>query len=119
MKKHNYTILSNRPLAPNVFRLELAAEGAPQLRPGSFVEVAVPGKFLRRPLSVSLSEPGKLTLLYKVVGEGTARLAQAQPGATLELLTELGNGFDTAACRNRVFQQITHGVVCRHLTGLH
>ena len=101
MKRCNYTILSNRLAGPHVYRLELAAEGTPQLRAGQFVEVAVPGKFLRRPLSVSLSEPGKLTLLYKVVGEGTAWLAQAQPGCTLELLTELGNGFDVTACHGR------------------
>ena len=99
MNKRNYTVCANRMAAPKVYRLELAAEGAPQLQAGSFVEVAVPGKFLRRPLSVSLSEPGKLTLLYKVVGEGTAWLAQVQPGDTLELLTGLGNGFDTEACR--------------------
>lgn len=98
MKKCNHTILSNRLAGPNVYRMELAAEGVPQLHAGQFVEVAVPGKFLRRPISVSLSEPGKLTLLYKVVGEGTAWLAQAQPGLTLELLTELGNGFDVTAC---------------------
>lgn len=98
MEKRNYTIVSNQPAARDVYRLDLAAEGAPQLRAGSFVEVAVPGKFLRRPLSVSLSEPGRLTLLYKVVGEGTARLSEMQPGLTLELLTELGNGFDLAAC---------------------
>ena len=98
MKKCNHTILSNRLAGPNVYRMELAAEGVPQLHAGQFVEVAVPGKFLRRPISVSLSEPGKLTVLYKVVGEGTAWLAQAQPGLTLELLTELGNGFDVTAC---------------------
>lgn len=101
MKKNDYTVLSNRAVTTDVYRLELSAEGAPQLRAGSFVEVAVPGPFLRRPLSVSLSEPGRLTLLYKVVGAGTARLSEAQSGASLELLTELGNGFDTAACKER------------------
>lgn len=101
MNKCNYTILSNTPAAPQVYRLTLSAEGTPQFRAGSFVDVAVPGKSLRRPLSVSLSEPGKLTLLYKVVGEGTAWLAEAQPGTPLDLLTALGNGFDTEACRER------------------
>ena len=101
MNKCHYTILSNRTVAPKVFRMELAAEEALPLRAGSFVEVQVPGKFLRRPLSVSLSESGKLTLLYKVVGEGTAWLAQAQPGTALDLLTGLGNGFDVEACREK------------------
>jgi dihydroorotate dehydrogenase electron transfer subunit len=101
MEKIHYTITGNEPVAPQVLRMTLCAEAAPQLRPGSFVEVAVPGKFLRRPLSVSLSEPGQLTLLYKVVGEGTATLAGMMPGKELELLTGLGNGFDVEACREK------------------
>ena len=101
MEKRNYTILANQAAIPGVYRMVLASEGAPQLRTGSFVEVAVPGKFLRRPISVSLSQPGQLTLLYKVVGEGTFWLSKAQPGQTLELLTVLGNGFNLTACRER------------------
>ena len=101
MEKRIYTIAANIPVAPAVYRLELTSDGAPGLRAGGFVEVAVPGKYLRRPLSVSLSEPGKLALLYKVVGEGTAALAGFQPGAKLELLTGLGNGFDLEACREK------------------
>ena len=81
--------------------MELAAEAAPGLCAGSFVEVAVPEKYLRRPLSVSLSEPGRLTLRYKVVGGGTAALAAMTPGAELELLTGLGNGFDLEACHEK------------------
>ncbi|MBQ5482325.1 MAG: hypothetical protein IIT74_04675, partial [Bacteroidales bacterium] len=101
MDKKRYTISANVPIAPQVYRMELTAEAAPQLRAGQFVEVAVPGQFLRRPLSVSLSEPGRLTLRYKVVGGGTAALAAMQPGTELELLTGLGNGFDIDACPGR------------------
>ena len=101
MEKRNYTIAANTPVAPAVYRLELTADGAPELYAGQFVEVDVPGKYLRRPLSVSLSEPGRLTLLYKVVGGGTAALAAMEPGAELDLLTGLGNGFDIEACREK------------------
>ncbi len=101
MDKKSYTISANVPVAPQVYRMELTAEAAPQLRAGQFVEVAVPGQFLRRPLSVSLSEPGRLTLRYKVVGSGTAALAAMKPGTELELLTGLGNGFDINACTGR------------------
>lgn len=101
MEKRIYTIAVNTPLAPSVYRLELTSDGAPGLRAGQFVEVAVPGKYLRRPLSVSLSEPGWLTLLYKVVGSGTATLSAMEPGTELELLTGLGNGFDVEACREK------------------
>ena len=101
MDKKRYTVSANVPIAPQVYRMELTADAAPQLRAGQFVEVAVPGQFLRRPLSVSLSEPGRLTLRYKVVGGGTAALAAMQPGTELELLTGLGNGFDIDACPGR------------------
>ena len=101
MEKRIYTIAATTQIAPQVFSLELVAEGTSQFRAGQFVEVAVPGKYLRRPLSVSLSEPGKLTLRFKVVGSGTAALAAMQPGTELELLTGLGNGFDVEACRER------------------
>ena len=101
MEKRIYTIAANTPLAPSVYRLELTSDGAPGLCAGGFVEVAIPGKYLRRPLSVSLSEPGWLTLLYKVVGGGTAALAAMEPCTELELLTGLGNGFDIEACREK------------------
>ena len=101
MEKRVYTITGHEPVAPAVYRMELAAEAAPGLCAGSFVEVAVPEKYLRRPLSVSLSEPGRLTLRYKVVGGGTAALAALAPGTELELLTGLGNGFDVEACREK------------------
>ncbi len=38
-----------------------------------------------------------LTLIYKVVGEGTARLSEMKAGVKLDLLTGLGNGFDPDA----------------------
>lgn len=101
MDKKHYTISANVPVAPQVYQMELTADAAPQLRAGQFVEVAVPGQFLRRPLSVSLSEPGRLTLRYKVVGSGTAALAAMKPGIQLDLLTGLGNGFDLDACDGR------------------
>ena len=101
MKKQIYTLSANVPVAPGVYSLELVADGAAPLCCGQFVQVAVPGKYLRRPLSVSLSEPGRLTLLYKVVGEGTAALAALSVGTQLELLTGLGHGFDVEACQGK------------------
>lgn len=62
--------------------------------PGQFVEVAVPGKYLRRPISVCDCLDGELTLLYDVVGGGTAAMSQMQPGTEVNLLTGLGNGFN-------------------------
>ena len=63
--------------------------------PGQFVNIQVPGFYLRRPLSVCDWTDGELTLIYKVVGEGSAAMRRMQPGTALDLLVGLGNGFDT------------------------
>ena len=101
MEKRICTIERNSPVAPGCLRMSLTAEESLLHRCGQFVEVAVPGQYLRRPVSVSLSEEGRLTLLYKVVGKGTAALAALKPGDKLDLLTGLGNGFDSGACRGK------------------
>ena len=50
--------------------------------------------FLRRPISVCDCENGVLTIIYKVVGEGTVALSKMKKGQTLDVLTGLGNGYD-------------------------
>ena len=62
--------------------------------PGQFVEIAVPGYYLRRPISVSDIEGELLTIIYKIVGVGTAAMAKMQAGETLDILSGLGNGYD-------------------------
>ena len=96
MNKSLYTIAENTLLAPKTYRLVLAGKADAE---GEFVDIAIPGFYLRRPLSVCDREDGRLTVVYKVVGEGTKALSQMQPGTELEVLTGLGNGFHPEACR--------------------
>ncbi|MGX8699402.1 MAG: dihydroorotate dehydrogenase electron transfer subunit, partial [bacterium] len=93
MKKTDFEILENTRLTRDVWRLLLSGD-TEGLLPGQFVNIAVPGRFLRRPISVCDAEAGKLTLLYKVVGEGTRLLSALPAGEKLELLTGLGTGYD-------------------------
>ena len=70
----------------------------PEMLPGQFVEIRVdgsPSTFLRRPISINFvdRDQNELWLLIAVVGDGTRRLAQLQPGDTLNCLLPLGNGF--------------------------
>lgn len=95
-----YTITENRPLTGQVYKMVLAGDTTPLTAPGQFVNVKVEGCYLRRPISVADWDEGTLTLLYKLVGEGTHRMAKATPGAQLDLLCGLGNGYDTAACKS-------------------
>ena len=94
MKRGLFTIQTNQELAPAIHRMVLAGDTGAITAPGQFVNIALAGKFLRRPISVCDWDGTTLTLIYKVVGQGTAQMAQMAPGETLDLLTGLGNGYD-------------------------
>jgi len=98
MIKSLYTIVENSLIAPKTFKLVLAGSAVVE---GEFVNIAIPGYYLRRPLSVCDLEDGKLTIVYKVVGEGTKVLSGMAVGAELEVLTGLGKGFETKECREK------------------
>jgi len=74
----------------------LAGDTGAIAKPGQFVNIKIEGQYLRRPISVCDWEIGILTLIYKVVGEGTAKMAAMEAGETLDLLVGLGNGYDTS-----------------------
>ena len=101
MDKRRYTILSNTPVAAGAYRLDLAADDPGFAPEGEFVDLSIPGFFLRRPLSICDCRPGRLTLVYKVAGQGTEALSDLPEGAEIEVLTGLGRGFDPEACRER------------------
>ncbi|MFA5561613.1 MAG: dihydroorotate dehydrogenase electron transfer subunit [Eubacteriales bacterium] len=90
-----YHIVENKKLAHLTYRLILRGDTAALTAPGQFVNVRLEGAFLRRPLSVCDYDTNSITLIYKVIGEGTAAMSRKQAGETLDLLVGLGNGFDT------------------------
>lgn len=64
--------------------------------PGQFVHVRVPTletSALRRPFSIFNAQDGKLELLYKTVGRGTAAMNDIKPGDKIEIMGALGHGF--------------------------
>ena len=98
MNKSLYTIAENKLIAAKTYKMVLEGEG---FEDGEFVDIGIPGYFLRRPLSVCDCEEGRMTLVYKVVGEGTKVLSEMPVGNELEVLTGVGKGFDPEACRER------------------
>ena len=92
-KQGIFTIEENRPLTASVYRMLLAGDTRYITAPGQFVNIALEGKFLRRPISVCDYDSRTVTIIYKVVGQGTAQMAKMQPGETLDVLTGLGNGY--------------------------
>ena len=94
MKQVELRVLENAPVARDVFRMRLEGDVSDVQRPGQFVNLSLPGRFLRRPISVCDREEDRITLIYKAVGEGTAQMSRMAPGETVDALTGLGNGYD-------------------------
>ena len=101
MKQEILTITENCPVTESVWRMRLGAPGLEEQKPGGFVNIRLDGLYLRRPISVFDSEPGRLTILYKVVGRGTEQMKDLEPGVQLDVLTGLGNGYDLSKAGDR------------------
>lgn len=96
MKQSLFTIQENVAVGKNTFKMVLAGDTEQIKKPGQFVNIKVEGFFLRRPISVCDVKEGSLTLIYKTVGKGTEAMALMKTGDKLDLLTGLGNGYDTS-----------------------
>ena len=101
MKDSLFKILSNKKLAKNTYEWVLSGDISDITAPGQFVNIKLDGFYLRRPISVCDAEDGKLTLIFKVVGEGTEKMAKANVGDEFLTLTGLGNGYDTSLSGER------------------
>lgn len=93
-KQNIYKILSNEPLTSDVFKMVLEGDTQYITAPGQFINIMLDGKFLRRPISVCDYDDSTITIIYKVVGEGTEQMKALPAGASLDVLTGLGNGYD-------------------------
>ena len=96
MKQSIFEILSNTALTASVFQMTLRGDTAAITAPGQFVNIKLAGRFLRRPISVNDVVGDTLTIIYKVVGHGTEDMSRMTAGDKLDILTGLGNGYDTA-----------------------
>ena len=101
MKQGFFTILGNTPIADKVYKLTLTGDTGAITAPGQFVNLLIPSLYLRRPISVCDWDDSTLTLIYKVVGEGTRALSEMAAGMKLDILTGLGNGFSALAKKLR------------------
>ena len=89
----------NKQLTRDIFALELTGEFPyEKATSGQFVNLLIgdgKGHPLRRPLSIASCNPETktLTLVYRVVGDGTKWLSERCPGDVLDVLGPLGRGF--------------------------
>ena len=92
-------IAAQEKLAGQIFRLTFDAPQIARLaRPGQFVMVRAEQNSpvtLRRPLGIATADSatGRISLIYRVMGNGTAILSQLKKDDVINVLGPLGNGF--------------------------
>lgn len=96
-----YKVIENIRIGLNTMMMMLEGATDEFTAPGQFINIAVPGFTLRRPISVCDIDGDVITIVYDIVGHGTETLAKIKIGATLDILPALGNGFDISRCGER------------------
>ena len=92
MKDTTFRLISNRQIAKNTYEWVMTGD-TKGIRPGQFVNIKLDGFYLRRPISVCDMQADRLTLIFKVVGDGTRVMSEAKEGDEFLVLTGLGNGY--------------------------
>lgn len=101
MKDVILKVKQNKPLTKNVYEMKLEGDVSDITRPGQFVNIKLDGLYLRRPISVCDKTDDTLTLIYKVVGKGTEKMANLPAETELSVLSGLGNGYDISTAGDR------------------
>lgn len=98
MKQQILQVISNKKLNTTTYEMILGGQDLMH-KSGQFLELSLNNFFLRRPFSIADCSENTVTLLYKVIGEGTKALSGAKRGDSFDCLTNLGNGFNS--CRTQ------------------
>ena len=101
MKDVKLKLISQREIADATFEAVLSGDVSDITAPGQFINIKLAGHFLRRPISVCDLTEDTVTIIYKVVGEGTEKMSKAPIGTEWQTLTGLGNGYDTSVSGER------------------
>lgn len=92
------TIISKTQLCSDVYEMVLQGKEASYVsNPGQFINIKLNDSlqpYLRRPMSISDYSDDTITIVFRVVGEGTKILKEKQVGDQLDCLIGLGNGFE-------------------------
>ncbi len=91
-----YTIKSNVKLTESIYEMVLEGDTSSITASGQFINIKIDGFYLRRPISICDYDDTTITIIYKVVGDGTEAMSKMQADEKLDVLCGLGNGFDTS-----------------------
>ena len=90
------TVINHEEIIPGVWKMELSApEIAKTARPGQFIQLYPPDErnLLARPISLSSISKESVTVVYRVVGQGTKQFSCLQVDDMVRVMGPLGNGF--------------------------
>lgn len=93
MQNVKLTIEKNIKVGTDIYLMTLTGDTSSIKNPGEFINITVPGYYLRRPISVCDFGDGYVDILYKVLGHGTKDMSTFTAGMELDVLIGLGNGF--------------------------
>ena len=109
-------ISSNVQVGKDVYLMRLEGDLSSIANPGEFVEVKLDKYYLRRPISVCDFSSTHLDLLYKVLGRGTKDMSSLEIGTKLDVIVNLGNGFDITKSKSPLL--VAGGIGIAPLIGL-
>ena len=101
MKQGIFTVAENTPVTDSVMKMRLVGDVSDITACGQFINLKLDGFFLRRPISVCDRDDTSVTILYKIVGKGTAAMAEMPVGEKVDVLVGLGNGYDLSLSGDR------------------
>ena len=88
-------------LQESIYIMTLEGDCSKISAPGQFINIAIDGFYLRRPISIYSCGLDYVTIVFKTVGQGTKVLAKAKRGDEIDVLLPLGNGFDIEKCPSK------------------
>ncbi|MBE6596498.1 MAG: dihydroorotate dehydrogenase electron transfer subunit [Ruminococcaceae bacterium] len=99
MEQRVLKVNENIQLTDSIYKMILCGDVSAIKNSGEFINIEIPELFLRRPISVCDFDEKSVTIIYKVVGKGTEKLAEAKVGDSFDVLLGLGNGYNTATTK--------------------
>jgi dihydroorotate dehydrogenase electron transfer subunit len=92
----NGKVLNNKEIAENIWKMDISSGRGVRPLPGQFINVLVNGTYeplLRRPFSIFEASDKKISIVYKVLGEGTKALTEKKAGDSLNFIGPLGRSY--------------------------
>ncbi|MEG2411007.1 MAG: dihydroorotate dehydrogenase electron transfer subunit [Erysipelotrichaceae bacterium] len=94
MQEELGTIIQNILIAKDTYQMDITTMNPIEMLTGQFFNIQVEGHLLRRPISIaSIDGQQKFTIIYKVVGEGTAILSNMLPTSKINVFGPLGSSY--------------------------